>query len=711
MKRVTAKIATIHVGWRYSERRVWRGRFLSGLLANVLLPNMLLSQVGVLTANYDNSRTNSNLNETLLTPPNVNAINFGKIGSFPVDGQIYAQPLYVPQLQIPGVGIRDVLYTVTMHNSVYAIDAGAPASVTPLWQVNLGPSVPSSVLNFTDIIPEVGILSTPVIDLSRQVIYVVSDTLENGTPVFRMHALSLADGHELFHGPVPIAATVAGTGFASNNGTLAFDASMQLQRPGLALANGIVYAGFGSHADDGNFHGWLIGYDAGDLGRRVAVFNATPDGLGASFWHGGRAPAIDSAGNIIAVTANGVRSGPSDFTNSILKLSGQDLTLLDWYTPDKCSEMDDIDADLGSTGAVLVSGGTQVLTGGKSGDLLLVNADQMGHEAPLNSNTSQSFPATQGGSSLGMYTLALWQGRQGSVVYLQEPCGPLKAYPIVGGRLNATPLSQSNPVTCTLFGGIAVSANGDTHGTGIVWQTTADFNARKIPGALRAYDATNLSRELWNSDMVPNRDELGRFSKFVAPTVVNGRVYVPTFSNRLVIYGLLSSVAAKTTGDAKITAVANSASLLQGAISPGEVLTVSGAHIGPDELSNWEIDQAGRVAPKELANTRVYFDNTLAPLLYTSADEIGVVVPFAIMGPRTQLRVVYGGGSATVTLVVAQAAPALFALNGTGGGQGAILNEDNSVNSPDKPASVPPENSVARRINYFAQVPVTLLLM
>ena len=401
------------------------------------------------------------------------------------------------------MGIRDVVYTGTMHNSVYAIDAGAPASVIPLWQVNFGPSVPSSVLNFTDVLPEVGILSTPVIDLSRQAIYVVSDTLEGGTPVFRMHALSLTDGHEMFNGPVVIAATVAGGGAGSNNGTLAFDASQQLQRPGLALVNGIVYAAFGSHADDGDYHGWMIGYDAGNLQHRVAVFNTTPNTVGGSFWQGGRAPAIDQDGNVVAVTANGDSSAAPAFTNSILKLSGQDLTLLDWFTPDNDVTMDEEDLDLGSAGAVLISGGTQVLTGGKSGDLVLVNGKTMGHLGPLNSATVQSFRATQGGSSLGMYNLAVWQGRSGAVVYILEPCGPLNAFAMAGGSLNPTPLSQSNPNTCTFFGGIAVSANGVTDGTGIVWQTTADYGANKIPGTLGAFDATDLSHELWNSQMVP----------------------------------------------------------------------------------------------------------------------------------------------------------------------------------------------------------------
>lgn len=647
------------------------------------LSSVVLSQVNVLTANYDNSRTNSNLNETLLNLSNVKPSTFGKIGAFPVDGQIYAQPLYVTGVQIPGVGIRDVVYTVTMHNSVYAIDAGAPASIVPLWQVNLGPSVPSSVLQFTDILPEVGILSTPVVDVAKQAIYVVSDTLEGGAPVFRMHALSLADGHEMFYGPVVIAASVPGTGDGSNNGVLPFDASQQLQRPGLALANGIVYVGFGSHADEGDYHGWMIGYDSGDLRRIVAVFNATPNGGGGSFWHAGRAPAIDNAGNIFAVTANGSFDGKSEFGDSILKLSGHDLSVLDSFTPDNDADLNDTDQDLGSTGAILIPGANQVLTGGKSGNLVLVNAGSMGHLGPWNSPAAQGFVAAQGGGSSGIYNVALWTNVTGSTVYLLDPCGPLKAYQIRGGRLNSTPVSQSNPQTCSTFSGMAVSANGAMDGTAIVWQTTSDFNMRQIPGVLHAFDASDLSHELWNSNLIPSRDAPGRFAKFVAPTIVNGRVYVPTFSNRLAIYGLLSR--SSINNDAQITVVANSASLLQGAVSPGEVVTISGANIGPGVETDLQLDDSGH-ASKVLADTRVYFDGVASPLLYTSFGEIGTVVPFGISGPTTQVKVAYRGGTAHVTVPVVPAAPALFAMNGTGGGQGAILNSDGSVNSGDNPA-------------------------
>jgi uncharacterized protein (TIGR03437 family) len=661
-----------------------RRKTLLGLLAFNLLsvPNLLFSQTSVLTANYDNSRTNSNLSETILSPSNVSAATFGKIGSFPVDGQVYAQALYAAGIQILGKGARNVIYAVTMRNNVYAIDADSLGSAVPLWQVNLGAPVPSSVLNFTDILPEVGILGTPVIDLDRQVMYLVSDTLEGDAPVFRIHALSLSDGREMLNGPVIITASLPGIGVGSNNGTLPFDASMQLQRPGLALANGTVYVAFGSHADGGSFHGWMIGYDALDLRRRVAVFNTTPNTWGGSIWQAGRAPAIDDGGNILVVTGNGEFNGVSDFSDSVLKLSGRNLSLLDWYTPDNWADLRDNDEDLGSAGAILIPGDNQILTVGKSGDLLLVDSGSMGHVGAMNSATVQSIPA----SPDGVFGFALWKRPDGPLVYVQEPWRPLQAYRVTAGHLDAAVISETSIDSPSLFAGVAVSADSGLSGTGIVWEITGDWVTRQIPGTLHAFDAEDLSHELWNSNIVPDRDTLGRFAKFVAPTAVNGRVYVPTFSNQLVIYGLLSD-AHPTGNDVQVTALVNGASLLADAVSPGEVVTVFGANMGPAKLSSTQIDDSHR-ASCLLADTQMLFDGIPAPLLYSSSSEVGAVVPFGIVGPTTQVQVVYRGqSSAPITVRVLPANPAIFSLDGTGGGPGAIFNADGSVNSYDKPAN------------------------
>lgn len=636
--------------------------------------------VSVLTGNYNNHRTNANLQETILTPSNVNRDNFGKIGTFPVDGQIYAQPLYAAGVQIAGKGKSNVVYVVTMHNSIYAIDADAPQSTVPLWQLNLGPSVPSSLLDFSDILPETGILSTPVIDLTLQVIYLVAETLENGSPVFRLHALSLADGHEMLSGPVVISATVQGNGAASYFGTLQFDPAMHLQRPALALANGTVYVCFGSHADGGDYHGWILGYSASNLKSRVSVINLSPNGTGAAVWQSARGPAVDSTGNLYIASGNGDFDGTSNFGESVIKLSSS-LKVLDYYTPNEWANLNENDWDLGSTGVILVPGTNAVLSGAKSGLLYLING-AMGHLGPDNTKTVQSVQVNE----WGMFDFALWNNSNGPIVYEEEPYGALKAFQIVNGAVQPTMLSQSNPTTSSMYAGIAVSASGGTNGTGIVWETTGDFSSNLVPGTLHAFDASNLANELWNSDMVSNRDTLGRFAKFVAPTVVNGRVYTPTFSNTLAIYGLLGS-AGSSSGTPQVTAVSNGASFLGNSVAPGELLAIFGANLGPAQLANLQTTADGQVTTT-LADTQIFFDGVSAPMLYSSANQIGAVVPFGTSGPTTQVVVSsQGQASPPLTIPVVAAAPALFSLDGTGGGAGAILNQDGSLNSSANPAA------------------------
>ena len=635
------------------------------------------AQVNVLTANYDNQRSNANLQETTLTPVNVTPKTFGKLGTFPVDGQIYAQPLYASGVQIPGKGTRNVVYVATMHNSVYAIDADAPQSTSALWQVNFGPSVPSSLLNFTDILPETGILSTPVIDLAKQVMYVVADTLENGYPVFRIHALSLADGHEMLSGPVVITATVPGNGAASYFGSVTFDPLLHLQRPGLALANGNVYVCFGSHGDGGDYHGWMLGYDASNLQRRVSLINLSPQGAGGSIWQSGRAPAIDPNGNLFVATGNGDFDGSSNFSESVLKFSS-DLKVLDYYTPSDWANLNGHDWDLGSTGVMLIPGSNALLTGAKSGLLYLITGS-MGHLGSNNTSAVQSIQAVK----WGMFDFALWNNSKGPIVYVKEPFGVLRAFQISGGKLAADVLAENNPIVPSMFAGIAVSANGGNDGTGIVWETTG--SSSQADGILHALDASDISKELWNSTMVPDRDPLGRFAKFVAPTVVNGRVYAPTFSNALVIYGLLANGNVDN-GPPQITAVANGASFVSDAVSPGEVLAIFGANLGPAQLANLQTDDSGHVSTS-LSDTQIFFDGVSAPLLYTSSNQLGAIVPFGTAGPTTRVLVQSQGQlSAPMTLPVVPATPALFTLDGSGGGAGAILNEDASPNSPSNPA-------------------------
>ena len=460
------------------------------LVALALVPGAR-AQVNVLTANYDNLRTNANLQETVLKPSNMNRASFGKLATFPVDGQVYAQPLFVSGVQIGGKK-HNVVYVVTMHNSVYAIDDDNLQTTTPLWKVNFGPTVPAGLFNFTDILPEIGILSTPVIDLSAQVMYVVSDTLPNTSttePVFQLHALSLLDGHEMMNGPVKIAASVPGTGDGSSNGSVSFDASQQLQRPGLALANGTVYVAFGSHDDSGAYHGWLMSYDASNLQHQIAVFNTSPNGSGDSIWQSGRAPALDDQGNLYVITANGDYDGDSSFGESALRLSIPDLKLQDWYTPQEWSSWNGQDLDLGSSGAMLIPNTDLIVTGGKSGIFFLFHRDSMGHLGPDNTSTVQSVQATLS----SIFNLALWDNQNGPIVYEFDANVALKAYQIANGHLSTSPFSEYTPPTASMYAGLAVSASGGTNGTGIVWLTTGDYSTGDPVGTLHALDASSLS--------------------------------------------------------------------------------------------------------------------------------------------------------------------------------------------------------------------------
>jgi hypothetical protein len=279
------------------------------LLYFAILPT-LCAQVDVLTANYDNNRTNANLGEFVLNKSNVNPTQFGKLFSLAVDGQVYAQPLYVRGVNVAS-GASNVLYVATMNNSVYAFDADAATSTAPIWMRNFGQPVnPFNFsivgLSYTDILNQIGILGTPVIDPASSTLYVVHYTFTTTTTAYvyayYLHALDLATGVEKFNGPVPIQATVPGSGWAGLetpvNNQLAFDAGQHLQRPGLLLLNGTVYVAFGSHGDIGPWHGWLIGYDASTL-QQTSVFNTTANNAGgAAIWQGGKGLAADSAGNI-----------------------------------------------------------------------------------------------------------------------------------------------------------------------------------------------------------------------------------------------------------------------------------------------------------------------------------------------------------------------------------------------------------------------------
>jgi len=641
---------------------------------------MAFAQVNVLNVNYDTHQTGANLQETSLTPQ-INWNSFGKVGTYPVDGQVYAQPLYVTGVIIGGV-TYNVLYVATMHNSIFAFNADAPQSPVPLWQVNLGPIVPAGLFNFNDILPEIGILGTPAIDAVNQVLYVVADTLPAGAfsnPVFQLHALSLLDGHEMYGGPVQIAASVAGTGAGSDNGTIAFNGYWQLQRPGLTLANGVLYIAFGSHADAGNYQGWMLAYNPSTL-QQKAVFNSAPNGRQAAFWHSGRAPAIDGAGDVYAATGNGDWDGVANFGESMVHLSGANLSLLDWYTPEEWSNFNDQDWDLGSAGVILIPGVNYLLSGGKSGMLYLVNYNSLGHLGPDVTSTVQGVQV----NAWGMFDMVLWNSAPGGpIVYEYDPAGVLKAFQIANNQLNSTILSQFTPQNASIYAGLSLSANGGQNG--IAWLVTGNSDADGDPATLHALDATDLARELWNSDTNSTRDQPGSFTKFAPPTVANGRVYAATLSNSVAVYGPLSTTPVQP-APAVISSVVNGASYLEGAVSPGELLTIFGANLGPPSEAQAEVND--NAVANTIENTQVVIGGVASPILFASSTQINAVVPFGVTGTTTQIQILYQGQPTVSTTVPVQAAsPAVFSVKGEGGGQGAILNQNGSVNSSTNPAA------------------------
>ena len=490
------------------------------------------AQVNILTVNGNNDRTNSNLQETQLSPATVSAPAFGKLGVFPVDGQIYAQPLVVSGLAIPGSGTHNAVFVSTMHNSVYAFDADAMSPVSMLWQVNLGPSVPAPLLfgQYGDINFEVGILSTGVIDVERGVLYVVADVFQGGMPVFYLHALDLATGAERLNGPVALTASVTGTGSGARaDGTLPFDPLQHIQRPGLLLADNLVRVSFGSHGDQDPYHGWMLSYDASDLSRQRNVYMSTPNGNGGAFWQSGRGPAADLQGNVYAVTGNGDYDGARNFGESVVKVSAQGSATLDSFTPANWKPMSDNDFDL-SAGPALIAGTHTVIAADKGGSLYIVNGDAM------NQPGGAVIIAASKGS---IFNFAVWSRGGSANVYTQGEREPVKCFQVTGNSANTDPVSTA--VNAIPFGriGMTISANGSEDGSGILWESTGDYNAGTA-GTLHAYDASNLANELWNSDMNP-ADQMPPVTKFVSPTVANGKVYVPSSSNVVTVYGLSPS--------------------------------------------------------------------------------------------------------------------------------------------------------------------------
>jgi uncharacterized protein (TIGR03437 family) len=640
----------------------------------------------VLTGGYDLARTNADPYETVLSPATVDPAQFGQLFQLPADGQIYAQPLYQRNVAIAGQGVHNVVFIATAHNSVYAYDADTAG--TPLWTVNLGPSVPSTAYNaaegaYTDISPEIGIIGTPVIDASTGTLYVVAATVENGAYYYRLHALNTASGAERFGAPVAIQARVRGSGVDSVNGVVSFNALQQIQRPALLLLNGVVYIAFGSHGDGPPWHGWIMGYSAANVQTQTAVFNTTPNGNGGSVWNSGRGLSVDSQGNIYTVTGNGDTDGVTAFSDSVLKLNAGNLSVSDWFAPSDVQALDDDDNDLGASGAMLVPGTNLMIAGGKQGIAYLLTTNSLGHMSAGDSQIPQSFQAV----NPGIFNAALWNRSTGPVLYLQGGNGPVEAFPFTGNPISTTASSQSSSAYNAPYDGYTISSNGGAPGSGILWVTTGDTWPLPAPGTLHAFNADDLSAELWNSSINIGRDGLGEFAKFANPTVANGKVYVPTNSGALVVYGRLQSDEGGASTPV-ITGIVNAASYANGGVAPGEIVAIYGQNLGPRTLTTGSWDADGNLGV-EIAGTQVTFNGTPAPLLYASAYVIAAIVPFEVAAAnQTDIQVSYDGSPSLIrTLAVAAGAPGVFTLNFTGRDQAAALNQDTSLNSEANPAA------------------------
>ncbi len=476
----------------------------------------------MLTWHNDNARDGQNLNETILTTSNVNQTLFGVKFSYSVDGQLYAQPLYVPNVKISGV-THNVVYVATENDSVYAFDADGTVT-TPLWKTNFlstgTTTVLSSELGCGLISPNIGITGTPVIDPRTNTLYVVAATRKSGSDSLKLHALDITTGKDKFGGPVTISANVSGVSFA---------ASHQLQRPGLLLVNGTLYISFGSHCDIPTYHGWLLAYSAATL-TQTAAFLVTPKGSDGAIWNGGAGPSADSSGNVYVTTGNGTfdanKSG-KDYGDSFLKFNST-LSLLDYFTPFNQGTLNSTDLDVGSSGVVLPPDQTGahphiMISAGKEGRIYVVNRDSLGHfHAGGDSQIIQSLP---GALPSGTWTTAAyWNGN----VYYAASSNVLKQYTLTGGLLSSAPVHTSAETFVQPGATPSVSSNGTING--IIWL----IDLVQSSAVLRAYDATNVSNKLFDSGGAVTSPAV----KFAPPTIANGKVYVGT-QTQLVVFGLL----------------------------------------------------------------------------------------------------------------------------------------------------------------------------
>jgi hypothetical protein len=521
---------------------------ISTVAAALLVPTAT-AQTSVLTQDYDISRSGANLNEQLLTPSNVSSATFGKLYSYPVDEEIFAQPLYLPNLSIAG-GTHNVVFVATMGNSVYAFDADNWAtSTTPLWSVNLGAPVPTSRFLFKggSGISHNGIFSTPVIDPSSNTIYVLTHlwTAASQAVSLQLHALDVTTGVEKFGGPVSLSATD-------------FQPVLNLQRAGLLLVNGTVYVALGSHADNRvdpstlkstAYYGMVLAYDAQTLAQ-VATFNVETGGMGGSIWQGGRGMASDGT-YVYTATGNAEKLGTADYAESFVQFNPQTLSVISQYQDPDSNCLNTLDLDLASSGPQVIPGtGTNLLVGGgKEGKVYVLELNQA-----LNTQTPQYFwgtsnyptlPAeggtcsdTRGGSNgwLQSSDTAFWNNPNGtSYYYTFGNSDKLMSWQVAENAFTSTSVDVPPPNVSSNL--LALSANSGTNG--ILWTAANTQAGTAILSAYNAVPSAGHLTLLWSSAQVPKRDALGQLVRYAVPTIANGKVYVGSGSNEVIVYGLL----------------------------------------------------------------------------------------------------------------------------------------------------------------------------
>jgi hypothetical protein len=498
----------------------------------------------VLTYHNDNSRSAQNLTETVLTPANVNATQFGLLRVLPADGLVDGQPLIASNLSVSGV-LRNVVYVVTENDSVYSYDADTGAALVHVSVLGSG-ETPSDTRGCSQVVPQIGITSTPVIDRSvgpNGTVYVVAMSKNAaGEYLQRLHALDLVTLAERPNSPAVIQATYPGT--ANNSvGMTSFQPGQYEERAGLLLLSGTVYTAWTSHCDQTPYNGWIIGYDESTL-TQSQVLNVTPNGSEGAIWQAGGGMAADSAGNIYALVANGTfdttldASGfplQGDYGNAFIKLSSAStLQVTDYFDMDNTVAESNGDVDLGSGGAMLLPDQTdstgvvrQLAVGaGKDGHLYVVNRSNLGKFSMSNNAIWEDMPGALPGGIWA--TPAYFQG----TVYYGDVGGTLKAFGIQQALLGKTPTSQTSISFAYPGTAPAVSANGSSDG--IVWAVQ-----NSNPATLHAFAAGNLATELYNSNQAANgRDNFGAGNKFMTPSIANGKVYVGTPTG-VAVFGLL----------------------------------------------------------------------------------------------------------------------------------------------------------------------------